>query len=200
MKKPKSKFRVIEHPLWEEMKEFWDWLQAQKFYNKISDRDFMVLCMFIWYGKRLHELAVLRLKDIHFTEGPFGRIYFMQQKKGIAEELAYPIIPQIKEYLVNYVNIYVKGFDDDRLFPLTDRRLQGIVYEHSEKFFLDAKGIKDQRYKTHSFRHAIGDYFNKTTGPAYAQYWLGHKDSRSTEKYKHTRYDYIEKNLPEEFK
>ena len=192
----KHEFKMDDVPKWKDVKEFWDNLRGLKFLGEISFRDFMLLSLLIWYGRRIGEITRLTVEDINFNKGERGIIYFIQlktRKKENRKKVALPIIPPIKEYLFEYVNNEINPFGKRKLFDITIRQARNIVYKYT-------KQLMGEKLRPHAFRHAIGDYLTRRKGIAFAQYWLGHSSIAITQIYTHYNYKTIEEELPEEFR
>jgi len=188
-------FKMEDVPDWEIVKEFWNDLVGANFLGKISDRDFMIATLFVWYGRRISEIAELEIKDIDFTQGERGVIHFIQKKTrtGKKEKVALPILPPIEKFLKLYIDRNIAPFNRKRLFNVKRRQINNIIHTLTEKYM-------GKKLRPHAFRHSIGDYLSRRKNTKYAQYWLGHADIRTTDIYTHYNVKKITEDLPEEFK
>jgi len=191
----KASFKMEDIPDWEEVKEFWDDLVGANFLGKVSDRDFMIATLFVWYGRRISEIAELTIDDIDFSKGNRGVINFLQKKTrtGKKERVALPVLPPIEKFLKAYINKHITPFQHKRLFNIKRRQITNVLHVLTEEYM----GAK---LRPHAFRHAIGDYLVRRKGLKYAQYWLGHSSISTTDIYTHMNIKKITEDLPEEFK
>jgi len=190
----KHEFKMEDVPSWSEVKSFWDDLVGAKFLGDISYRDFMILSLLVWYGRRIGEVMALTVDDFDLRRGDNGVIRFLQLKtRKQRHKVTLPVIPQLKKFINEYINKELNPFGHKKLFDISTRQARNVVYTYTEKYL-------GRRLRPHAFRHAIGDYLTRVRGIAYAQYWLGHSSIAITEIYTHYNYKTIEEELPEEFK
>lgn len=177
------RFKVKNAPSSSEVMKLWAGLKLEFKIGEIRERDFILLMLFIWYGRRMNEILTLTTEDIQFNKGSYGAIFFKQLKTKEREtpDEALPLWPQVRQYLKNYITALVL-LNRKRLFTITDRQARNIVYKYSKKYF-------GRRVRPHDFRHAVAQYIlERYRDIELVSRVLGHTDIRTTQIY--ARHDF----------
>lgn len=143
--------------------------------SRESDRDNMILTLFLLSGIRVSELVGLDCGDINLTEGSF-----VVTRKGGARTILY-MSEQLKKRLGEYLDGRKKG--DGALFQKCGRRLTVRTMENIVKKYA-AQAAPLKKISPHKLRSTYGTNLYRATGDIYVVAdVLGHKDINTTKKH-----------------
>lgn len=128
--------RLNDIPSWSEVEKIWRKVLRQYRKKKISLRVVCLLGVLFTTGARISEIISLRREDVNIKEEVI-RIKQLKKRKEVVREVL--IHPDIKPYLLKYINVLRKG---ERLFPFTRQNAYYLVKKHTG-------------YRPHAFRHVV---------------------------------------------
>lgn len=201
MRKPTEE--EIERYNWQEIQNFWKMLKLRHASKMISSRDFMMLTLLIWYGRRANEILQLRVQDVDFDK---QTIYFRQLKKRKKSEMikAAHIMDVVKPYLEKYV-AYCKYMNQHWLFEspqntekyMTRRNMDHIVAKYTSMFFKKSDGSPMVLWP-HFFREILTNWVIVTTGDIDLAFnFFGHNDPKTTLRYRRPNVKEIRNKMPD---
>lgn len=187
----------------EELQKWHAWLWKLKQSGGIIWRDFMMITILIWYGRRATEVLSLRVQDVDFEKGV---IYFRQLKKRTESKRikTIHIMKKVEPYLKEYCD-YCKRLKMYWLFEsprnpekhLQRRTLDYIVYKYSEMYFKKHDNTP-MRLWPHFFRHIITDWMLQKTGDWDLVYnYFGHNDPKTTQRYRRSTPEQVKEQVPD---
>jgi integrase len=189
--------------------------ETRAFFDVVeSRRDRAIFRILYHYGLRAHEIGVLQMSDYRDRD---GMLYIRRGKGSVSRE--HRLIPEAVKALRGYIK-YDRGTMPGPLFPSRKNRTPRTAISVQEvelaarrgrlgisrfmifrlmKRYCEAAGIPAEKAHPHAWKHTCGttmaDRGNDTDA---IQDWLGHRDSKSTDIYKHfsrsRRDESVEKN------
>lgn len=158
-------------------------IDYKKFKKYINQRQKALIYFLHTTGARIDEALSLEWSDI-YTE-PF-HVYFRDTKNG--EDRAVPIGEKVYNLLMNLPRISQKYVF---VAPRTANKLRGHEINEDLKRRIVAIGLKDVHIHNHLFRHSfITIMLESGAELSDVSYLAGHKDPKSTMRYKNSLLDY----------
>lgn len=151
--------------------------EVERFFAQVDDpRDLLLYDLIYRHGLRREEAALLTLDD--FRE---GRIWIWRVKHG--KSRAYRLHPRTLLLMERY--LAVRPDDGTRYLFRSRRRsskpLSGAEINRLFHKYAAAAGLPQDRAHVHSLRHSIAVHLAEIGWtPGDVQYWLGHRDIKST--------------------
>jgi integrase len=151
--------------------------EVERFFDRINDpRDLLLFDLVYRYGLRREEAALLTLDD--FRD---GWVWIGRVKNGISRK--YRLHPRTLLLLNRY--LAVRPADGTRYLFRSRRRssrpISGAEINRLFHKYATAAGLPSDRAHVHSLRHSIAVHLAEIGWtPADVQYWLGHRDIKST--------------------
>ena len=158
--------------------------------SKYSERDYLILTLFLNCGMRLSELVSIDISDIRNDT-------LVVMGKGGKERTIYlnnACMVALSEYLD--VRPPAKKGDDDALFlSRLGRRIGVRAVQNIIKKYITAAGLDPARYSTHKLRHTAATlmYQHGQVDLRSLQTILGHSSIATTEIYTHLNADLLHK-------
>ena len=153
----------------------------------IGKRDYLIVCLLVFYGLRIGDIKRLRLSDINWCN---NSINIITQKSN--ETLILPIIEEVKFALLDYIkNSRNKGSSDTEYIFITAyapfRKYNDSTGFHKIiKKYMDKANInyENKHHGPHSLRHSLATNLMKENIPISAiSSILSHSSIKTTEIY-----------------
>jgi site-specific recombinase XerD len=176
---PKRKFERIEldASMYLEIEEIQALFKAIE-----SKRDRAIFRLVYHRGLRAHEVGLFQLSDFRDRDGV---LYVRRGKGSISRE--FPLIDEELRALRAYLRVE-RGTAPGPMFP-SRQGARGISRQQLDRLmkrYCQLAGIRPEKAHMHALKHSCGTHLSdRGASPQEIQFWLGHRDSSSTDIYTH---------------